>query len=243
MTDNRNTQEAAGLRRKSEFIRQVEDFAMYMQKEYLDPSDNLALLVCAADAGIDGGGRCGSAAIMLGDRWVGLTSLASMMRRKEFAEVFRKARVLSTEDGDDGGMGDAMRGVRRRLRVDYSIEAGVALWSVLLAVLMAFGLMDWFTMVSNLILMAWTACIVGRDIMPLRRRLVSDFQYFRLSAIATAGKIWPPVPPHTNRNFFIIQPSLYQNRRTYRRSFSRRPHRARLFSFPSRTWKYSTGFQ
>lgn len=171
MTDNRNTREAEGLRRKSEFIRQVGDFAMYMQKEYLDPSDNLSLLVCAADASIDGGGRCGSAAIMLGDRWVGLTALASMMRQKEFAEAFRKARVLSTEDGDDGGMGDAMRGVRRRLRVDYSIEAGVALWAALIATLAAFGLMDWFTMVSNLILMAWTAFIVGRDIMPLRRQI------------------------------------------------------------------------
>ena len=167
MTDNRQTQEAATVREKSEFIKRIEDFANYMQKEYIDDCEGRSLLISAGDRSL-GDSQGGMAHIMLGDRTMNTAGLASMMRQDGFDDVFRMARIVST---DDDGMGDVISNKRRRLRVDYGIAAMLVVWALCIVAMGITGIMHWVLMLTNLTLMAFTLLNVCREILPLRRQV------------------------------------------------------------------------
>lgn len=166
MTDNRQTQEAAKVREKSEFIKRIEDFANYMQKEYIDEG-NRSLLISAGDSSI-ADSQGGMAHIMLGDRAMNMAGLASMMRQDGFGDLFRMARIVST---DDDGMGDVISNKRRRLRMLYGMAALSASWTLCIVGFQIVGIGNWITTVSNLLLMAYIFFILWREILPLRRQV------------------------------------------------------------------------
>lgn len=167
MTDNRQTQEAATVREKSEFIKRIEDFANYMQKEYIDDCEGRSLLISAGDRSL-GDSQGGMAHIMLGDRTMNTAGLASMMRQDGFDDVFRMARIVST---DDDGMGDVISNKRRRLRMLYGMAALSAFWTLCIVGFQIVGIGNWITTVSNLLLMAYIFFILCREILPLRRQV------------------------------------------------------------------------
>lgn len=167
MTDNRQTQEAATVREKSEFIKRIEDFANYMQKEYIDDCEGRSLLISAGDRSL-GDSQGGMAHIMLGDRAMNTAGLASMMRQDGFDDVFRMARIVST---DDDSMGDVISSKRRRLRILYGMAALSAFWTLCIVGFQIVGIGNWITTVSNLLLTAYIFFILWREILPLRRQV------------------------------------------------------------------------
>ena len=168
--DNRQTTEAAEVREGSEFIRRVEDFARYMQKEYIDGQEGLSLMINAADG--DGEARYRMAHIMLGDRHASLAAAASMLQQDGFREMVEHARRIAGiyEDGQEDVQED-IRTARRRLMAAYGCVAFIIAWTLGLVGLAACGAASWISTVSNMLLMAWCSYLVGREIVPLRRRI------------------------------------------------------------------------
>lgn len=167
MTDNRQTQEAATVRERSEFIKRIEDFVNYMQKEYIDGCDGRSLMISAGDRSL-GDSQGGMAHIMLGDRDMNTAGLASMMRQDGFSDIFRMARIVSA---DDDSMGDVISSKRRRLHVDYGIAAMLVVWTLCIVAMSIAGIMHWVLTLTNLALMAFTLLNVWREIRPLRRQV------------------------------------------------------------------------
>lgn len=167
MTDNRNTQEAATVREKSEFIKRIEDFANYMQKEYINDCDDRSLLISAGDRTL-GDAQGGMAHIMLGDRVMNTAGLASMMHQDGFGDMFRMARIVST---DDDSMGDVIGSKRRRLRWLYGMAGLSAFWTLCIVGFQITGIANWITTVSNFLLMTYIDLSLWREIRPLRRQI------------------------------------------------------------------------
>ena len=168
-TDNRQDPEAQQLREKSAFIHQVTSFAEYMQKEFIDDSnDDMGLIICAADHITDE--RTGACHIVLGGRAVNVASLASMMQQDEMQDIFRKARILSSTDGSNGYMADELRRLRRRLRWTYGAAAFCGLWTLaLIALQFIFG-GSWTVTVCSVLLMLVTDANLAGQALDLRRK-------------------------------------------------------------------------
>ena len=167
---NRQATEAQQLREKSAFINQVASFAEYMQKEFTDDSDgDKGLIICAADRTADG--HPGACHIMLGGRAVNVALLASMMQQDEMQDIFRKARILSSTDGNNGYMAGELRRLRSRLNRDYALLVLPIGYSLLLAVFTAispvFRLTD---IIASVLLMVFLTMLIVRDIKDLRRK-------------------------------------------------------------------------
>ena len=167
MTDNRQTKEAATVRERSEFIKRIEDFAKFMEKEYIDDSDERSLLISATDRSI-GESQGGMMHIAVGDKTLTTAGLASMMQQDGFDEMFRMARVVSTDDDD---ISDVIRDKRHRLHVDYGIAVILGVWTLCIVAIGVAGIMHWVLTITNLALMAFTWLNVWREIRPLRRQI------------------------------------------------------------------------
>ncbi len=167
MADNGNTREAARVREKSEFIRCVHDFARYMQKEYIDVSDGRSLLITACDRDIDGCTKGGMAHIILGNAMLNTAAIASMMREESMADMFRTARIANTEDD----MSVEIAAKRKRLRTLYVTSALIALWTLCLVGLLAWGVAGWVSTVTNMLLMGYMGYLIFGEIRPLRRQI------------------------------------------------------------------------
>ena len=169
MTDNRDTQEAARVREKSEFIKRIEDFARYMQKKYIEPDGGRSLLISAGDRNLDGGETGGMAHIVLGDRTMNTAAIASMAKQECFCEMFRTANLVSTESEED--MAAAIRSKRGRLRFCYGAAAVLGAWTLGIVAMGVTGVMHWSLMLANLMLLAIVWLNLWREIRPLRRRI------------------------------------------------------------------------
>jgi hypothetical protein len=171
---NRQEQTAQLLREKSAFINQVTSFAEYMQKEFINDSDgDMGLIICAADHTYDKASdyRTGACHIVLGGRVVNVASLASMMQQDEMQDLFRKARILSSTDGNNGYMADELRRLRRRLNRDYAFLTLPIGYSLMLAVLTAISpAFHLSTTIANVFLMAFLTMLIVSDIKELRRK-------------------------------------------------------------------------
>ena len=167
MTDNRQTQEAATIRQKSEFIKRVDDFASYMQKEYIDEGSERSLLISAGDRSI-GDSQGGMAHILLGDKTLTTAGLVSMMQHDGFSDLFRMARIVSADYED---LDEVISGRRRRLRMLYGTAGMSALWTLCIIGFQIVGVAHWITTISNLLLMACAGFMLWREIRSLRRQI------------------------------------------------------------------------
>lgn len=150
------------IRKRSDYIKQIHDFAKYMEKEYeLESTDDRSLLICAADKTL-GDGEVGAAHIMLGDIDLTTASVSSMMEQEKMGIIFRMARIMAEVTHDD--LGDLVFVRHRHLRRLYWSAAGVAAWTLCVVALQVVGIANWITTVSNLILMAWVNWLVWREI-------------------------------------------------------------------------------
>lgn len=161
--------------RQSEYIKRVVDFAKYMQKEYIDESGDKCLLISAGDRNVDANKK-GIIHAVVGNKEMVIANMVSLMKQKETAEIFRMARIVNN-DVDD--LINVISGKRHRLRILYGLSAISASWVLLLVVFTAFGMSNWITTISNLLLMGYVAYLLVREICTLRRqitRLETDCQ-------------------------------------------------------------------
>lgn len=167
MIDNRQTQETAEVRENSEFIKTIESFARYMHKEYIEDSDGRSLMISACDRFTDDS-QGGMMHIMLGNKTMITAGLASMMRQDGLGDMFRMARIVSTDDDD---MSDVINSKCHRLRKLYVISAFSALWTLCVVGFLIVGIANWITTISNLLLLTYLGFILFREIRPLRRQI------------------------------------------------------------------------
>lgn len=153
--------------RQSEYIKRVVDFAKYMQKEYIGESGDKCLLISAGDRNVDANKK-GIIHAVVGNKEMVIANMVSLMKQKETAEIFRMARIVNN-DVDD--FADVISGKRHRLRILYGLSAISALWVLLLVVFTAFGMSNWITTISNLLLMGYVAYLLVREICTLRRQI------------------------------------------------------------------------
>ena len=160
------TAEHQEVRRKSEFVRGVEDFARFEFKEYIEESDDRALLICAVDKTLDDS-DCASACIALGHKTDIADGLADMMRMEGLKEAFRVAAIRSCMD-DEQDMEDMIGLQRRKLRKQQWIFAGTCLWGLLQVALAVLGWMEWLLVVTNMFLIAFTLVLIWHDVARIR---------------------------------------------------------------------------
>lgn len=171
--DNRQSQEAQKIRQESEFIKRIEDFARYIGPEYITDDDNpRSLCIIAGDCLDAESGKHAMAHILLGSPRVGYCALRSMMEDNDaFAAQLHE---LCDDDGGSRSVDDLDEEIGRKQKwqtISMWVCVGIAVWSAALIVLLAVGKSNWITTVSNLLLMAWSAWLVIRDIRSLRRSL------------------------------------------------------------------------
>jgi predicted PurR-regulated permease PerM len=86
-------------------------------------------------------------------------------------DLFRKARILSSTDGNNGYMADELRRLRRRLNRDYAFLTLPIGYSLMLAVLTAISpAFHLSTTIANVFLMAFLTMLIVSDIKELRRK-------------------------------------------------------------------------
>ena len=165
---NRNTAEAQEVRQRSEFIKRVYDFAHFMQKEYIDDCDgDIGLLICALDKTI-GDGKAGAAHIVLGGKATVTAGVVSMMQHENMGDIFHVARMVAGESESER---QDIGGLRRKLRMGYGMAAVCTLWTAFLVFLQVWGVANWITTVSNLLLMVFLGYQLYTTIRDQRRRL------------------------------------------------------------------------
>lgn len=162
------TAEARELRERSEFIKRVTDFAQYMQKEYVDGSDGeVAMMICASDRSFSDE-KAGAATIVMGGKATMTAALAEMMREERTGELFRVARMVAGEAqsaSEDAGP------LKRRLRTGYGMAGLTAFWTLCIVGFQVWGVANWITTVSNLLLMAFVGFQLYGLIRDQRRKL------------------------------------------------------------------------
>ena len=149
---NFDSREAQQVRRQSEFLKRVHDFAAYMHKEYIAESDGeMSLLINASD-GTLGDDKVGRMQCVMGSEALVVTGLASLMEQGENRELFRAARRMA-DDYDD--LPQRRKELRRQRRVLYVLSGATVLWACAIILLRVFGIVDWINTISNSILTAF----------------------------------------------------------------------------------------
>lgn len=165
---NCESAEAQEVQQRSEFIKRVNDFARFMQKEYIEECDGeLALMLCAMDKNV-GDGKAGAAHIVLGGRMTMTAAVASMMQQDGMGEIFRVARMAAGEMKSEHR---DIEGLRRKLRVGYGMVGLMVFWTLCLIGLQVWGVANWITTVSNLLLMVYLGYQLWHTIRDQRRTL------------------------------------------------------------------------
>ena len=164
---NRQTAETEDLRKRSEFIKRVYDFARFMQSEHIDNGDR-AMLICAIDGEV-GEGRAGMAQIVLGEPRMVTAGLSSMMSEERTSHIFRAARAASAME--DSSLEDAISEKRKKQRTLYGYSVLVGVWAVALVAFWVAGIANWITSVSNLLLVSFYAFMLYILIRDNRRQL------------------------------------------------------------------------
>ena len=149
---NYDSCEAREVRRQSEFLKRVHDFAEYMQKEYIAESDGkMSLFISASDSTL-GDDKVGRLQCVMGSEALVVTGLASLMEEGDNRDLFRAARRMA-DDYDD--LPQRRKELRRQRRVLYTLMTVSALWVCAIILLRVFGIVDWINTISNSILTAF----------------------------------------------------------------------------------------
>lgn len=160
-------QKVEKLRNSSEYIKAAESFARYAHQEWIqDYIDSRALLMCCVDRTIPDG--VGSITLATGDSDLLTASLMQMQDDEHLGHIFRKARMVNDTIGD---LNENIRNLRSRLRIDYYMAALVVFWMLCVIGFQIWGIANWITTVSNLLLMVFSGHMVGRDILERRKML------------------------------------------------------------------------
>lgn len=170
MTDNTNSKEAQTVLSQSEFIKCVEDFAHFVQKEYVTEGSDCSLIICASDCSLDNEENTGVAQIMMGNRMQNTKAILSMMNTDGFSELFRLARIISLDEEDEDAA-TVIEDKRKSLRFSYIVLAVNILWCLFVVVTRLFGVGSWLTVIAILLLMGYSIDKVVMDIIVLRRQI------------------------------------------------------------------------
>jgi len=166
MTEQNNLDncEAQQVRQQSEFLKQVSDFAEYMHKEYIKGSDgDMSLFISAGDKTM-GEEHVGRVQCIMGQEWMVAAGLASWLKDGDHRDLFRAARRMA-DDYDD--LPERRKELRRQRRVLYTMMTVSVLWVCAIILFQVFGIGNWITTVSNLLLMTY----VGLQLWALRADL------------------------------------------------------------------------
>jgi len=164
---NYDSCEAQKVRQQSEFLKRVYDFAEYMQKEYIAESDGeMSLLISANDGTL--GSKVGRMQCVMGREALVVTGLASFMEEGDYRELFRAARRMA-DDYDD--LPERRKDLQRQRRVLYTLMTVSALWACAIILLQVFGVANWITTVSNLLLTTFIGLQLWSFRADLRRKL------------------------------------------------------------------------
>lgn len=170
MTDrqgNYDSCEAREVRRQSEFLKRVHDFAEYMQKEHIAESDcEMSLFISASDSTL-GDDKVGRMQCVMGSDALVITGLASWLEDGGHREMFRAARRMA-DDYDD--LSKRRKELRRQRRVLYTLMTVSALWACAIILFQVFGIGNWITTVSNLLLMIYVGLQLWSFGIDLRRK-------------------------------------------------------------------------
>lgn len=165
---NYDSCEAREVRRQSEFLKRVHDFAEFMHKEYIAESDGEMSLFISANDGTLGDDKVGRMQCVMGQEALVVTGLASLMEEDNNRELFRAARRMA-DDYDD--LPQRRKELRRQRRVLYTLMAITALWTCCIILFQVFGIGRWITTVSNLLLMTFVGLQLWSFRADLRRKL------------------------------------------------------------------------
>ena len=160
--------EAQQVRQQSEFLKRLHDFAEYVQKEYIAESDGEMSLFISANDGTLGDDKVGRMQCVMGREALVITGLASFMEEGDNRELFRAARRMA-DDYDD--LPQRRKELRLQRRVLYTLMAVSALWACAIILLQVFGVADWITTVSNLLLTTFIGLQLCSFRADLRRKL------------------------------------------------------------------------
>lgn len=158
-----------GKRCDSEFIRQVQAFADYMNKEYAKPADgDIAMLLLAIDD--TDTEKTSHLHCTMGNRMHIAADIADIMRDKEWGrDLFRNARIMA--GGDDGATDEILRRHRRRIRTDYAVLMLPIIMVILITVLAIVSpAYKWTDAVGMAMLMGFNILLIVRDILDRRRQ-------------------------------------------------------------------------
>ena len=173
---NLNSREAQEVRQRSEFLKRVTDFAQFMQKEYIEPSDGeMSLFISAGDATLNDKERGGMECVM-GQHAQIAVGLASMMSDEKWQPVFQLARRMADDYTD---LDDRRAELRRRRRRLITAIAVSTLWTLVLAALLVLSIVmhrSPLVTITSILLMA----VVALDLYPQWKALQRDRR--RLSA-------------------------------------------------------------
>lgn len=167
MAQTNNVEQSSNVCERSEYIKQVKDFASYIHKEYIEQSDERILLICAADNDVPGTQGC-MTHILTGNKQLGVTAVSEMIREKEFNLLFRMARVMNNDDED---FADVIHIKRRHLRRLYALAVVELLWTLSLIAFLIFGISNWISTISNLLLMVLVGYYLSGEISKIRRQI------------------------------------------------------------------------
>ena len=183
--DNRESQEAQKVRQESEYIKRIEDFALYMGPEYITDNSMRSLIIIAADCLDAKSGKHAMAHVMVGNNRVSRCAMRSMMEESD--KFSAMVHDLCSEDGENRSVEDYDKEIdhkQRWLKRSWCAAAVVATWTAAIIVMQVVGIGHWITTVSNLLLMAWCSMLVGRNIMSLRE----DIALLRQQRKRAAGR-------------------------------------------------------
>ena len=159
-------QETQKILRRSEFLKSAESFAKYAHKEWIEGNtEDKAMLMCCVDTTV-ADEQTGLMSIVMGGKDLLETAMVKMMENKTIGELFVKARIASDVIEEKG---EKIKNLRKRLRTLYGMAALAIFWTMCIIGFAIWGVSDWITTITNLLLMAFVGLLVGREIKENRR--------------------------------------------------------------------------
>lgn len=165
---NYDSCEAQEVRQQSEFLKRVSDFAEFMHKEYINESDGeMSLFISAGDSTLGENG-VGRVQCVMGQQWMVASGLASWLEDGGHREIFHQARRMA-DDYDD--LPQRRKELHRQRRVLYTLMTISALLVCAIILFQVFGIVNWITTVSNLLLMTYAGLQLWSFRAELRHKL------------------------------------------------------------------------
>ena len=177
--DNFNDPRVKEIYQRSKFLKQVYDFAYYVQGEYIEDSNDRTLIVIAADNGLDNG-HLSVSSMAIGNNAVLNRSFAIALSDKEMQEQLQIAcDIIGARQSDQT---EDIGQIRRTIRKLYWFSALVIVWSIVSIILTVVGFFEIAPTISALLLMAFLGCLLYREISS-RNRLIQQIMQKRIEQV------------------------------------------------------------